>query len=302
MISQDTSRRDFFFVVCASMFWGTVGLANQILYNGYATNALSLAFLRLAIATPFFALALGRSSGLRSIKLRDLGIMLFMGGLQALYQFSYNAALPTAGVTIATLVAICVAPIIVVLFSSFILREHPSLMTLVALGGALAGTGLLVLSQPHPEAGNASLIGVCFALISASGYAGFILCGRLLTHKYHPLQISTIAFGTGALLLLPVAFSTGLMLSYSASGWLLLLYLGCIPTAFAYGLFQIGMRSLSATVVSIVTLFEPLTAAILAWIFLREELGPLGLLGAGLLLGAMTMIMLFQQGGKRNKQ
>ena len=52
------------------------------------------------------------------------------------------------------------------------------------------------------------------------------------------------------------------------------------------------MRSLSATVVSIVTLFEPLIAAVLAWILFREELGPLGLLGAALLLGTMALILL----------
>ena len=39
------------------------------------------------------------------------------------------------------------------------------------------------------------------------------------------------------------------------------------------------------------TLCEPLTAALLAWIFCREELGLLGLLGAVLLLGAMVMIL-----------
>jgi DME family drug/metabolite transporter len=72
----------------------------------------------------------------------------------------------------------------------------------------------------------------------------------------------------------------------------MLLYLGCVPTALGYGLFQIGMRSLSATLASIVTMCEPLTAAILAWLLFHEELAPLGLLGAGLLLGAMAIIML----------
>jgi drug/metabolite transporter (DMT)-like permease len=37
---------------------------------------------------------------------------------------------------------------------------------------------------------------------------------------------------------------------------------------------------------------EPLTTAILAWIFFREELSPLGLPGAGFLLGATAIIML----------
>ncbi len=53
MFSQHTSRRDFLLIVCASVSWGTIGIANQALYAYGATNALSLTFLRLAIATPF---------------------------------------------------------------------------------------------------------------------------------------------------------------------------------------------------------------------------------------------------------
>ena len=71
-----------------------------------------------------------------------------------------------------------------------------------------------------------------------------------------------------------------------------MLYLGSIPTTLGYGLFQVGIRSLSATLASIVTMFEPLTAAVLAWLLFHEVLGPAGLLGAGLLLGAMTIILL----------
>jgi DME family drug/metabolite transporter len=133
---------------------------------------------------------------------------------------------------------------------------------------------------------------VFFAFLSACAYAGFILCGRLLTVSYHPLQINLVAFGTGALLLLLAASSTRLVIGYPAWGWLLLLYLACVPSALGYALFQAGIRSLSATVASIVTMCEPLTAALLAWILFREQLDPFGLLGAGCLLGAMSVILL----------
>lgn len=294
MFSQNTTRRDFLLIVCASLSWGTVGVANQILYAHSTTNALSLAFWRLAIATPLFFLAIWILPGRRlfQVKHRDLAVMLLMGGLQALYQASYSAAISYTGVTISTLIALCAAPVIVALFSAFITRERLTPITLLALVGALGGTILLVAARSHPSGGSVSLLGVCLAFLSACGYAGFILCGRLLTSRYHPLHINAIAFGTGALLLLCLALSTRLVVVYAAGDWLILLYLGCIPTAFAYGLFQVGIRSLSATVVSIVTLFEPLTAAVLAWIFFREQLSPLGLLGAILLLGAMALIVL----------
>jgi DME family drug/metabolite transporter len=78
--------------------------------------------------------------------------------------------------------------------------------------------------------------------------------------------------------------------SYSVLGWGYLLYLGMIPTALAYSLYFRGMRHTSATAASIVTLMEPLTSTLLdCWLF-GEQLGPLGSLGAVLLVTAIGLL------------
>lgn len=293
-MSSHAQRRDFFLLVSASIFWGTVGVANQAIYAQSATNGLSLAFWRLAIAAALFLLAawvlLRRR--LFQIKPRDAGLMTFMGGLQALYQLSYSSAIPLAGVTVSTLIALCGAPIIVALVSTFLLRERLTPRTLTALVSAISGTLLLVAARTQPGEGHASLFGAVLALFSACGYAGYLLCGRRLTSRYHFIHINCVAFGTGALLLLCFVPLIKLVSVYPLGSWLLLLYLGGVPTALAYGLFQIGIRSHAATVVSIITLCEALTAAVLAWIFFHEQLGLLSLVGAGLLLAAMALILL----------
>jgi DME family drug/metabolite transporter len=131
---------------------------------------------------------------------------------------------------------------------------------------------------------------VLLALGSAFGYTMLTLCSRTLAGRYHPLQPITIGFAAGALLLLPFALATGFVISYPAGGWALLLYLGLAPTALAYVLFLTGMRSITATVASIATLIEPLTSTVLAWLLFGEQLGPLGVFGAALLLGAIGLL------------
>jgi DME family drug/metabolite transporter len=294
MVSQNPTRRDFIFVMCASISWGTVGVATQAIYAHSEAVSLSMAFFRLAIAAPLFLLASWLQLGWRifQIKARDLGIMLLMGGLQALYQVSYSAAITYTGVTISTLIALCVAPVVVALGSPMVTGEHLTPKIFLALVSALGGTVLLVVANANPQGEHATLSGIFLSLLAAIGYAIFILCGRLLTSMYHPLHVNAVAFGSGAILLLCFALPLGsLSVAYSTWEWLVLLYLGCVPTALAYGLFQAGMRSLSATVTSIVTLCEPLTAALLAWIIFHEELGPLSWLGAAFLLGAMILLM-----------
>jgi len=295
MFSRHNSRGDFLLIVFASVSWGTVGVANRILYNYGTTNALSLTFLRLAFAAPLFFITswISLKRRLFDIKRRDLGTMMLMGCLIALSQTFYIAAISYSGVSVSTLIAICAAPVIVALLSALIARERLTLMTLIALVAAIGGTVLLIATPSQSSiAVNISLLGALLAFFSACGYAGFIFCGRQLTGNYHPLQISTVSFGTRALLLLVCALSTRLVLAYPPAGWLIFLYLGSIPTALGYGLFQVGIRSLSATLASIVTMCEPLTAALLAWLLFHEELGPSGLLGAILLLGAMAIIIL----------
>lgn len=173
MFSQPTSRRDFLLIVCASISWGTVGIANQALYASSATNALSLSFLRLALATPlFFLICLVRSGRtLFHIKPRDLGVMMLMGSLIAFSQACYVAALTSAGVGISTLIAICVAPVIIAVFSAFITREHLTSTTLIALLAALSGTILLVGTRSYAGQGMVSLTGIVLAFLSACGYA-----------------------------------------------------------------------------------------------------------------------------------
>jgi DME family drug/metabolite transporter len=284
-----------FAIVVAALLWGTVGIATRTLYGIADTNALSIGFFRLALSVPPLLVACRWALGpgfLRVRNRRDLGLMALMGAMMALYQVCYFAAIAQVGVAIAVLVTLCTAPVLVAVLSALLLRERLRLATLVALGLALGGTALLVLGQEKPVvAGGNPVLGVALAMISTLGYAVVTLCSRSLAGRYHPLQPITVGFGIGALTLLPFALATGLALHYSPAGWALLLHLGLVPTAFAYSLFLYGMRTSSATIASIVTLLEPLTSTLLAWWLFGERLGPYGLVGGLLMVGAIGLVL-----------
>lgn len=279
-------------ILAAGTLWGTTGVSTQAIYHFSPTNALSVAFMRMAIGALVLLLFCWRLLGRRmwQVKGRDALLMIFLGVMQAIFQFSYLAAIPYCGVTIATLIALCVAPVIVVFFSAFFLRERVTLKIIIALACALGGTVLLTGAPAGPQQTDRVLIGVVLSVICAASYAGVILGGRALSNRYHPLQVNAASFGLGALILFACSLSTQLVWSYPTTSWLLLVYMGCIPTALAYVLFQTGMRSTPATLTSILTLAEPLTAAILAWVLFGERLSPLGILGALLLLGTIFLL------------
>jgi drug/metabolite transporter, DME family len=287
------ARRGLLLILLAALIWGTVGVTTKAIYDLADTNALSIGFFRLAIATPALVVACWRALGRRALRIapRDLAVMAAIGVAMALYQVCYFAAIQRVGVAVAVLVTLCTAPVMIALLAAMLLRERLSAAGLLALVCALAGTAMLVWSAPG-EAGprHDTLSGVLLALGAGFGYAIMALCSRTLAGRYHPLQPITVGFGAGALVLLPFALASGLVVAYPAGGWLLLLHLGLLPTALAYVLYLAGMRYTTATVASIVTLVEPLTSTALAWLLFGEQLGPSSLLGAALLLGAIALL------------
>ncbi|MBF2051263.1 MAG: DMT family transporter [Leptolyngbya sp. IPPAS B-1204] len=279
-------------VLFSAILWGTTGVFVRALYGMTATNPLSVGFFRLAFAVPvlWFACWLVLKQRMFRVKRHDLLVMLLIGGLLALYQVCYFSAIVQLGVAAATLITLCTAPLGVALLAAVVLQERLTLGVMLAGGCAIAGTILLIGPQSNGATNANRVLGVGLALMSALGYAAMVLCSRRLAGRYHPLQSVTISFTAGALALLPCTLATGWISSYSIQGWMVLLYLGLIPTALAYSLYFRGMRHTPATVASIATLLEPLTSTLLAWWLFGEQLGSLGLIGALLLIGSIGLL------------
>lgn len=276
----------FWLVTGAALLWGTIGVSTQAIYNMDSTTSLFINLARMLIATPIMLVACWRVVGSRmfAIRQRDLGLMLITGILLAMYQAAYFIAIRHTGVTIATLLTLCATPLIVAGISVLLGLETLTGRLLIALVCALIGSVLLVGIQAPAGSDYNMPLGVAFSLLSAAGYASMIVCGRFLAGGYHPLQVTTVTFGVGTVALLLINLVSGVVTVHTTQGWLLVLYLGLVPTALAYWLFQTGLRSVSATSASIVSLIESVAAAGLAWWLFGETLATTGIAGAGLLL------------------
>jgi DME family drug/metabolite transporter len=152
---------------------------------------------------------------------------------------------------------------------------------------------VLLVGLHSPEGAHYNLLlGTVLSFVSAIGYASMIVCGRFLAADYHPLQVTAISFGAGTIALIGVNLVSGMVVVHTAQGWILILYLGLVPTAFAYWMFQTGLRSVSATAASIIGMLDPLVAALLAWVLFGETLAVTGIAGAGMLLLSIFLLSL----------
>jgi drug/metabolite transporter, DME family len=302
VISRAAVRRGIGLVTTSAVLWGTVGVAGQLLYNTTDLSPLTVGFYRLLIAGILLVAvrAVTRRGRLFRITRAALPAVLLVGAGLAIYQVCYFAAVKAAGVSIATLVTLGLAPVLVAAGGAVFQREMPGRGVLVALASALAGLALLVGGMPSAPAGSGNaLLGAALAVGSATGYAGVILLSRTLVGRVEAQDLTMFGFSAGAVLLLPVAAVTGLAVEPGLVSWGLLLYLGAVPSALAYGLFFTGLHTVTPTAAAILTLLEPLTAAALAAALFGERLGVPGLLGAGLLLAAVLLLYASQGSTRR---
>ncbi|MBQ0746085.1 MAG: DMT family transporter [Marinobacter sp.] len=298
-------------IALAALLWATTGIVAKSLFTGTELQAITLAFLRLATALPFFWLLMRREqqqlrnadanapgSSLRQLNLRSLVPLAALGLFQAIYQGSYLLAVDLTGAGIATLIALCLPPVLVVILAAPLLGEKPGLVTIMALITAVIGTTMLVLSDMDTS-GTLRLAGILMALLAALVYTGFTLTSRYSSTGTSVFTTAFICFFTAALILLPVVVLSGGfegIQELELRHWLMVAFIGIVPTCIGYVCFFAGMKTTPATLSSIIVTLEPLFVALLAWIILEEVLGPIGIAGALILTAAVIVASLY--GGK----
>ena len=288
-LSSPASRRGFLLVVLAALLWGTSGVSGRLVADRTDLGPLDIAWHRMAIGAVvlllgFAATRRGRNATPSLTRGTAVRLALVGAGLAA-YQFAYFAAVATAGVSIATLVALGLAPLLIAVGATLLGHGRPDRATLVALVVALVGLVLLVGISAGADTGTTIVLGALLATGSALGYTVVTLAGAGVPSG---IPVTLVGFLGGALVLTPPALASGLQFTAEPVALAVLIYLGVVPSALAYAMFFRGLQTVPGAVASIVTLLEPLTATALATAFLGERLSPGALAGGMLVLVAVA--------------
>ena len=100
-----------------------------------------------------------------------------------------------------------------------------------------------------------------------------------------------IALCFGALFLLPIMTAVGnLHMPQGVLAWELVAFIGIVPTAMAYLLYLAGLKLLEATKASVFAIVEPMSAAVLGFIFLGEVFSYDSFVGFILIISSILLI------------
>ncbi|MBC3839986.1 EamA family transporter [Streptacidiphilus sp. 4-A2] len=297
-------RRGLVHLALAGVAWGTTGAAVDLVFRSSDLGPAAVSFWRLlgALVLLLAFQALRAAAGVRAGRPRAarvtparprLARALLLGGSgvgMAVFQTGYFAAVRDTGLAVATVVTLGTGPVLTALAGRLLLHERIGRTGAVAVAGALAGLGVLVLGN---QAGQVRPAGVAMALLSAAAFSATALLARW-TGRHgtgeSAITLTSWSFGLAAVLLLPFALHQGLLphTAHPLRVLLLMAYVTAVTTALAYPLYFAGVAVVRAATAATVMLLEPVSAALLAVTLLGERLTAATCAGTLMLLSAVT--------------
>ena len=237
------------------------------------------AFWRVALAVPVLWVLYFLKTKARSQRYSGKWPLLMAAGFAFAGDLGFwHTSIQLTSVANSTLLA-NLASIFVTLAAWMFLKQKPTRLFLAGLAAALLGVGLLV--HTSLAFSSTGLAGDALGVVTAMFYAGYILAVKGLRDRGETtLHLMAVTSTITALLLFPVALASGEpMLPLSAFGWWVLIGLALISHAAGQGLIAYALAHLPAAFSSVSLLFQPVMAALFAWLLLYEGLVPLQIAG-----------------------
>ena len=246
--------------------------------------ALAIAVYRLSLAGMLVApLAVSRDwRGLRSLSASQALWCVASALALAVHFAAWIASLEHTSVA-SSVVLVTTSPLLIAAVSRVAYRER--LTTPVAGGIALGVMGSLVLALGDRAAGESELFGDLLALLGAVAAAAYFLIGRRVRMQLSNVSYVAIVYPASAVALLAAVAATGTPITgFDAKTYVMLALIGLVPQLLGHTSLNWALGHLSATLVAVAVMAEPVGATLLAWLVLGEAPPPASVAGGGLVL------------------
>jgi len=262
----------------------------SILIRLSAAPPMAIATWRMALSTlmllPFFTTG-GRTRRLAAMSAKEKLTLASVGVVLAVHFASWITSLSFTSVA-SSVIFVHVDPIFVVLVSHFLLGEKVGRR--VSIGIAIAFAGATVIALGDLGVGQENLVGDLLSLVGAVALGVYILAGRRLRQSLDLVSYVTPVYATSAAVLAAGSLAMGVpLVGYPGGEMLLFFVIALVPMIFGHTVYNWALRWISAPVVSISLLGEPVGASILAYLVLAESPGPMVLLGGAVTLAGILI-------------
>ena len=266
---------------------------------------LAIAFYRLLFTTlmllPF--VLLWERDEFRMLDKKSVGILVAIGLVLSFHFSMWVTSLELTTVA-SSVILVTAHPILVGSISHFFLKDRLSRLNFIGIFIAIGG--VIILTLGDFEVGTFSdnmLLGDILAFLAGLCAGIYLLGGRQMRKK---ISVATYAFivylfCTVFLLIQCLATSTPLFPMEAREYWLFIA-MALIPGVLGHTLYNWSLKHVTATVVSVSLLGEPIGASILAFLLLSEIPNFFVFIGGPIVLAGILMASMRKKKRKRSKK
>ncbi len=291
-VGQQKAKLGYLYVALAAVLFAMSGTSSKFLFNGGITPY-QLIQLRTTLAFTCLLIWLClRHSSLLKIAVSDLPYFMALGvlGIGAA-QFMYLFAISKINVAAAILLHYT-GPVFVALYAVFVQRQKIGMPSALAILGTLIGC-YLVVGGYNLQLVALNRIGIISGLLAAVAFAVYSVLSEYGMRKYTPWTVLLYGLLFAALIwnvLHPPL--EALLHRYSSVQWGWILFIGICGTVLPFGLYFEGIKRIRPTHASITATLEPISAGVIASIFLGEVMLPLQIIGGLIVIASIILLQL----------
>ena len=288
-------------VLTAATLFAVNGVVSKVILAS-GLSSLRLTEVRLTGAALGLVLVLALASpGRLRVTRGELAFLAAFGILGlALVQWLYFLAIHRLEIGIALLIQY-LAPVLVALWARFVMHRVVRRRLWVALALAVAGLALVV--QIWEGGSTLSGVGVAASLGAAVAFAAYIILAERGVERRDAVSLSAYGFVFGALFFACIQLwwsfpghivddrvsLLGNLASSHLPVWGLMTWMVVLGTIVPFGLFVGSLRHIPATRASILAMFEPVVATVVAWAWLDESLAAAQVVGGVVVLCGIAL-------------
>ena len=306
LVDARRGPRGYLVALASAAILSTTAVFIRHLTRTYGIPALVLAFWRDLFAVLALLPALGLiRPALLKVERRDLPLLAACGSVLALFNATWTLSVAWNGAAISTVLVYSSGAFTAVL-GWRLLGESLRAPKLLAVALTTAGC-TLVSGALASGAGSLGVPGIAAGILSGLCYAVYSLAGRAAAQRgLSPWTTLLYAFSFATLILavfnlipwLPLPGAAHrpadlLWLGGSLPGWGVLVLLAVGPTVAGFGLYNVSLSLLPASVVNLIVTLEPVFTGTLAFVLLGERWTAVQVTGSVAILLGVAVLRLF---------
>jgi drug/metabolite transporter (DMT)-like permease len=310
-MKKPTTNQAYCIALASAIFLSTTAIFIRYLTVNYSLPALVLAFWRdFFVVLTLCPILFLKHRDLLALQKGQIVYLVIYGLVLAIFNSFWTISVSLNGASVATVLSYSSAAF-TALLGYWILKESLGWVKIVAVICSMIGC-VLVSGAYTQAAWQSNLAGIVSGVLAGLSYAAYSLMGRKANQRGMNSWATVLyTFLFAAFFLLIINLIPGLKVPGAASrpadlfwlgadwkGWLPLFLLAAGPTVMGFGLYNISMQVLPASIANLIATSEPVFTSIFAFLLFGERLGSVELIGGFLIIGGVLLLRLARNGRK----